>query len=80
MSIFSNKSRALFHIYLSVEGINLHGVQVFNEVRVDGGVRWWRGNNNGLSVRSIDVNKERVLLGGRIGVDVFFVVFVDTGV
>lgn len=80
MSVFTNKSRALFHVCVSVEGINLHGVQVFNEVRVDGGVRWWGGNNNGLSVRGIDMNKERVLLRGRIGVDVFFVVFVDTGV
>lgn len=80
MSVFTNKSRALFHVCVSFKGINLHGVQVFNEVRVDGGVRWWGGNNNGLSVRSIDMNEEGVLLGGRIGVDVFFVVFVDTGV
>ena len=32
MSVFTNKLRAFFHVCLSVERINLHGVQVFDEV------------------------------------------------
>lgn len=31
MSVFTNKSRVLFHVCVSFKGINLHGVQVLDE-------------------------------------------------